>query len=105
EPDFPRGGTAALRGEPPGARARAERLTSRPQTSDARAPMPRNVVFVAPFPTDPTLRFLRAVSKLDDVRLLGVVHTPPSGDDARLFHDLVRVTSPLDAQDTIDGIE
>jgi formate-dependent phosphoribosylglycinamide formyltransferase (GAR transformylase) len=67
--------------------------------------MPRNVVFVAPFPTDPTLRFLRAVSKLDDVRVLGVVHTPPSGDDASLFHDVVRVTQPLEAQDTIDGVE
>jgi formate-dependent phosphoribosylglycinamide formyltransferase (GAR transformylase) len=67
--------------------------------------MPRNVIFVAPFPTDPTLRFLRAASKLDDVRLLGVVHTPPSGEDAQLFHDVVRVTEPLNLQDTIDGVE
>ena len=46
--------------------------------------MPRNVVFVAPFPTDPTMRFLRAVAKLDDVRVLGVVHTPPAEDEAKL---------------------
>ncbi len=67
--------------------------------------MPRNVIFVAPFPSDPTLRFLRATSKLDDIRLLGVVHTPPPGDDAKLFHDIVRVTEPMNLQDTIDGVE
>ena len=35
--------------------------------------MPRNVVFVAPFPTDITMRFVRAAARLPDVRLLGVV--------------------------------
>jgi biotin carboxylase len=69
--------------------------------------MPRNVVFVAPFPIETTMRFLRAVSKLDDVRLLGVVHTPPDQgtSDARLYHDIVRVTEPLALQDVIDGVE
>lgn len=67
--------------------------------------MPRNLIFVAPFPTVPTLRFLRAVRRLDDVRLLGVVHTPPAGEDARLYDDLVRVTEPLDVADTLDGVE
>lgn len=67
--------------------------------------MPRNVVFVAPFPSEPTLRFLRAIAKLEDVRLLGVVHTPPEGDDAKLFHDVVRVTEPTTVKDTIDGVE
>ncbi|AKV04080.1 Carbamoylphosphate synthase large subunit protein [Labilithrix luteola] len=67
--------------------------------------MPRNVVFVAPFPAETTLRFVRAAKKLDDVRLLGVVHTPPSGDDAHLFDDLVRVTDPLSGQDVLDGVE
>lgn len=67
--------------------------------------MPRNVVFVAPFPTDTTMRFVRATAKLRDVRLLGVMHTPPSGEDARLFHDLVRVTQPLSVQDILDGVE
>lgn len=69
--------------------------------------MPRNVVFVAPFPIETTMRFVRATAKLDDVRLLGVVHTPPEpgSDDARLYHDLVRVTEPLSVQDVIDGVE
>ena len=69
--------------------------------------MPRNVVFVAPFPIETTMRFARAVSKLPDVRLLGVVHTPPEpgSPDAGLFHDIVRVTEPLATQDTVDGIE
>lgn len=66
----------------------------------------RNVIFVAPFPTDPTLRFLRALATLEDIRLLGVVHTPPPRqEDARLFHDVVRITEPLNRQDTIDGVE
>ncbi|MEA2753206.1 MAG: hypothetical protein QOI41_7349, partial [Myxococcales bacterium] len=67
--------------------------------------MPRNVIFVAPFPSDVTMRFVRAVSKLDDVRLLGIVHTPPDGEDAALFHDLVRVTEPSQLQDLLDGVE
>ena len=57
--------------------------------------MLRNVVFAAPFPTDVTMRFVRAAAKLKGVRLLGICHTPPSGKDARLFHDVVRVTEPL----------
>ncbi len=66
--------------------------------------MPRNVVFVAPFPLETTLRFVRAAAKLDDVRLLGVVHEAPRGDDARLFHDLVRVTDPLSQDDVVEGV-
>jgi biotin carboxylase len=67
--------------------------------------MPRNLIFVAPFPTEPTMRFVRAAKRLDDVRLLGIVHTPPSGDDAKLYDDMVRVTEPLDVQDLLDGVE
>jgi phosphoribosylaminoimidazole carboxylase (NCAIR synthetase) len=69
--------------------------------------MPRNVVFVAPFPIETTMRFARAAAKLHDVRLLGVVHTPPEpgSPDAALFHDVVRVTEPLSTRDTIDGVE
>lgn len=65
--------------------------------------MPRNVVFVAPFPTDVTMRFVRAASRHPDVRLLGIVHTPPSGADANVYADLVRVTDPLSAQDLVDA--
>jgi formate-dependent phosphoribosylglycinamide formyltransferase (GAR transformylase) len=69
--------------------------------------MPRNVVFVAPFPIETTMRFVRAVARLDDVRLLGVVHTPPAHDgaDGRVYADVVRVTEPLSTRDTIDGVE
>ncbi len=67
--------------------------------------MPRNVVFVAPFPIETTMRFVKATAKLDDVKLLGLVHTPPEGDDARLYDDLVRVTRPLDVNDVLDGID
>jgi formate-dependent phosphoribosylglycinamide formyltransferase (GAR transformylase) len=67
--------------------------------------MPKNIVFVAPFPTDPTLRFLRAMRSLDDIKLLGVVHTPPSGRDAELFDDIARVTQPLNVADLIKGVE
>jgi biotin carboxylase len=69
--------------------------------------MPRNIIFVAPFPIETTMRFARAASKLEDVRLLGVVHTPPdaNGPDARVFQDVVRVTDPLSGQDVLDGVE
>jgi D-alanine-D-alanine ligase-like ATP-grasp enzyme len=67
--------------------------------------MPRNVIFVAPFPSEVTMRFVRAAARLDDVRLLGVVHTPPSGADANVYHDFVRVTEPLSEKDTVDGCE
>ena len=67
--------------------------------------MPRNVVFAAPFPTDITMRFVRAAARLPDVRLLGIVHTPPSGEDARVYHDLVKVTDPLATQDLIEATE
>jgi D-alanine-D-alanine ligase-like ATP-grasp enzyme len=67
--------------------------------------MPRNVIFVAPFPIETTMRFVRATAKLEDVRLLGLVHTPPEGADARVYHDVVRVTQPLDLRDVLEGVE
>jgi biotin carboxylase len=67
--------------------------------------MPRNVIFVAPFPIETTMRFVRAAAKLDDVRLLGICHSPPEGEQARLYDDVVRVTRPLDLQDILEGIE
>jgi hypothetical protein len=65
--------------------------------------MARNVVFVAPFPTDITMRFVRAARKLDDVKLLGVVHTP--SDEPGLWHDVVRIENPLDTRDLIAGVD
>src|SRR5690349_15920142 len=67
--------------------------------------MPKNVVFVAPFPIETTMRFVRATARLPDVKLLGVVHTPPEGDAVGLYDDIVRVTRPLDGQDVIDAVE
>ena len=67
--------------------------------------MPRNIVFVAPFPAETTMRFLRAVAGLHDVRVLGVVHTPPQGADARLYHDLVRVSDPLSGRELLEAVE
>ena len=57
----------------------------------------RNVVFVAPFPLDTTMRFARAAAGLDDVRLLGIMQEAPRGGDAALFADLVTVGDGLDA--------
>jgi biotin carboxylase len=64
----------------------------------------RNIIFVAPFPAEITMRFARAVAKLDDVRLLGVVHTPPKGKDARLYADKVQVENPTATGDIIAGV-
>src|SRR5256885_2145235 len=64
--------------------------------------MPRNVVFVEPFPTDIPMRFVRAAARLPDVRLLGVVHTPPN---EAVYHDFVKVTDPLAMQDIVDATE
>jgi biotin carboxylase len=69
------------------------------------AGMARNVIFAAPFPTDITMRFVRAAAKLPDVRLFGIVHTPPSGADANVYADFVRVTDPLATSDLIEATE
>ena len=64
--------------------------------------MARNVVFVAPFPTDEVLRSAKAVGGLDDVRLLGIVHIPPPFGT---FADYVRVTDPYSVRDVLYGVE
>src|SRR4051812_28942066 len=63
----------------------------------------RNVVFAAPFPLETTMRFARAASRLDGVRLLGLVQEGPSGEDARLFSDVVRVGDGLDTGQLVGG--
>jgi biotin carboxylase len=47
----------------------------------------RNIIFVAPFPLETTL--------------LGIVAEPPTGEDARLFADMARVSDALDARQLI----
>lgn len=61
----------------------------------------RNVVFVAPYPAETTMRFARALRSLG-VRLLGIVSEAPGGVDAGLFHDVVRVEDAL-AIDQLGG--
>jgi hypothetical protein len=63
----------------------------------------RNVVFVAPFPLDTTMRFARAASGLGDVRFLGIFQESPRGDDAGLFVDVVTVRDGLDAGQLIEA--
>lgn len=65
----------------------------------------RNVVFVAPFPLETTMRFARALATLQGVRLLGVWQEPPRGEDLRMFNDVVLVKDGLDSKQLIRGIE
>jgi len=60
--------------------------------------MARLIVFVAPVIDLPAARFVRALAKLEDVRLLGVVHRAPPPDVAPLFADVVQIARPLDAE-------
>lgn len=65
----------------------------------------RNVLYIAPFPMETTLRFARALSKLQDVRLLGLWQRPPEGEAARLFHDITVVDDAMDAQRLLAAVE
>ncbi|MFO0667568.1 MAG: ATP-grasp domain-containing protein [Polyangiaceae bacterium] len=76
---------------------------SAPITMSRSSSRLRNIIFVAPFPIDTTMRFVRAVRSLPDVRLLGIVHTPPKGKDARVYDDMVRITDPLSSRDILDA--
>ena len=51
----------------------------------------RNVIFVAPFPLETTMRFARAAARLPNVRLLGLAQEAPRGADRPLFADIVEV--------------
>lgn len=64
----------------------------------------RNVVFVAPFPMQATMRFANALAGLDGVRLLGVFVKPPSGAAARVFHDIQTVPDVLDVGNLLHAI-
>ena len=65
----------------------------------------RNVVFVAPFPLDTTMRFARAAAGLGDVRFLGIMQETPRGDDASLFVDIVTVRDGLDPRQLIEAAQ
>jgi biotin carboxylase len=62
----------------------------------------RNVVFVAPFPLETTLRFVRAVASLG-VRLLGIAQEPPGGADRGLYADMVTVSDGLDTRQLLEA--
>lgn len=65
----------------------------------------RNVVFVAPYPTYTTMRFVRAAARLANVRLLGVVQAPPGPDDAALYADIVRVDDAHRTADLVAAVD
>ncbi len=65
--------------------------------------MPRNVIYVAPFPLETTLRFSAGIASLDDVRLLGIFREAPKGDAARLFADAEVIADPFDPQQIVDA--
>src|SRR5215470_223421 len=64
----------------------------------------KNVVFIAPFPLETTMRFARAAARLHGVRFLGVLQELPRGDDAGLFTDAIRVDDGLDAGMLIEAV-
>lgn len=64
----------------------------------------RQVVFVAPFPMEATLRFAAGLGRVPDVRLLGVFQDPPRGDAAGLFHEVVQVEDALDPGHIVAGV-
>lgn len=65
----------------------------------------RNVVFVAPFAMDATMRFSRGLARLDDLRLLGVFQKAPSDEEAAHFADLTVVSDVLDPAAVVSGID
>lgn len=62
----------------------------------------RNVVFVAPFPLQTTMRFARAIAGLDGVRLLGLFQEAPA--DRSMFADIAQVGNALDARELAAGV-
>ena len=63
----------------------------------------RNVVFVAPFPLETTLRFARAAAAVSGVRLLGIGQELVAGQSRALFADQVQVADGLDTRQLIEA--
>lgn len=64
----------------------------------------RNIVFVAPFPMETTLRFAHALRGLSGVRLLGVWQEAPRGPDRAIFDDVVTVGNALSENALTEGV-
>ncbi len=65
----------------------------------------RAIVFVAPFPLETTMRFARAASALANVRLCAVMQEPPTGDDRRVFADIVKVDDGLSTPELAAAVD
>ncbi len=65
----------------------------------------RNVVFVAPFPLETTLRFARAAAAVSGVRLLGIGQELVAGQSRALFADQVQVADGLDSRQLIEAAQ
>jgi biotin carboxylase len=65
----------------------------------------RNVVFVAPFPLETTLRFVRATVSLPGVRVLGVVQQSPRPDQDVRWGDMIVVKDALDTRQLVAAVE
>ncbi len=65
--------------------------------------MVRNVIFLAPFPIEDIMRFVRATARLENVRLLGICHTL-SDEGRRLFADVARVEDPFSVDDVSHAV-
>src|SRR5438552_11023728 len=65
----------------------------------------RNVIFVAPFAMDATLRFSRGLASLENVRLLGVFQKGPSGVEREHFADVVEVDDALAPDSLCRGVQ
>ena len=55
----------------------------------------RNVVFIAPFPMRATMRFGTAISKLSNVRLIGIFQKAPSAEMAQSFEHIILVDNAI----------
>ncbi|NVB42520.1 ATP-grasp domain-containing protein [Pseudenhygromyxa sp. WMMC2535] len=65
----------------------------------------RTVIFVAPFPLDTTMRFVRAASALPGVRLLGVMQELPRPEQRHYFSDIAVVRDGLSLSELFEAVE
>lgn len=65
----------------------------------------RNVLYIAPFPMETTLRFARALAQTPGVRLLGLWQRPPEGEAARQFHDITLVGDAMDRHQLLAAVQ